>query len=532
MCWGISDAAAWATGPFGDCMKDCASKRFRDVECRSVFDGKLLREEKCTGEKPTNSEDCVCGGMELCKQAPVSGCPAISGSGNRAAAGYEEVGCFSLPDHGKHKAAEGEDPTHDMTCLGWTQNESCLNGLPFFPHQDAPMTETKCYKFCLSRGMDIFGLERSAVCRCGASMLNKQVWKEMMPPAGLIFRPEALMLDGSCPLHVWRYTGLIESDGVPMKYRRLDETDTEYTDSIVTGHIVDEGTEEYGPLPEEASLATGHGMTPYSENKKTALGLEQKSRRWLWSKTGFERSCWPSQCASGAPWKGRSKRAPIDVKKKGLDKWQDYVLINYVFSPKIDSRRKEVFRSAITEFAKHTCINFVEGKGGWGTPYAWVEVAGRRSCSATIGSPGSWQWAEINLGWCNTMGSRGNVIHLLGHTVGMTPEQRRPDAGRRWKEHGPYLTIKWQNIPMKWRDLYVPDEDAYTGSGNDGRGDPHSNGYAAYDYGSIMSFTMGGYGSKARMVPKRNMVHMGQRSAFSPGDIKQMLDMYQCKGKR
>mmetsp|Transcript_138284 Transcript_138284/g.429889 ORF Transcript_138284/g.429889 Transcript_138284/m.429889 type:complete len:367 (+) Transcript_138284:64-1164(+) len=307
---GILEAAAWVADPWGDCMKDCGEKRFRNVECRSVFDAKPLPAEKCIGEEPANSEGCICGGMELCHTAPASGCPEISGSGNGPAASFEEVGCFSLPTHGGHKAAAGKHRIHDMTCLGRSQKKSCLNGLPFFTYQDHPMTATKCYMFCLSRGMDIFALEKGAMCRCGASMLNKQVWRERMPRAGLAFKPEALTLDDSCPFHVWRYTGLLESDGVPMKYRQLDETDLEYKDSIVTGHIVGEGTEEDGPLPEEASLAIGHGMTPHGDNKKTALGLEQKSRWWWWSKTGVERSCSPSQCAAGAPWAGGSKTAP------------------------------------------------------------------------------------------------------------------------------------------------------------------------------------------------------------------------------
>mmetsp|Transcript_138286 Transcript_138286/g.429906 ORF Transcript_138286/g.429906 Transcript_138286/m.429906 type:complete len:587 (+) Transcript_138286:64-1824(+) len=528
---GILEAAAWVADPWGDCMKDCGEKRFRNVECRSVFDAKPLPAEKCIGEEPANSEDCICGGMELCHTAPASGCPEISGSGNGPAASFEEVGCFSLPTHGGHKAAAGKHRIHDMTCLGRSQKKSCLNGLPFFTYQDHPMTATKCYMFCLSRGMDIFALEKGAMCRCGASMLNKQVWRERMPRAGLAFKPEALTLDDSCPFHVWRYTGLLESDGVPMKYRQLDETDLEYKDSIVTGHIVGEGTEEDGPLPEEASLAIGHGMTPYGDNKKTALGLEQKSRRWLWSKTGFERSCYPSQCASQAPWTGRSSRAPKEVQRKGWDRWKDYVVINYQFSSRLDSARKEVFRSAIQDYAEHTCINFVEGGGGWGTPVVKVGVTNSDSCSASVGKPPWWRSASVNLGWCRTMSNRGNVIHELGHTIGMTHEQRRPDAGRRWKNHGPYLKIMWQNIERSWRGEYTPDGDAYTGSANDGSGDPQK-GYAPYDYGSIMSYGPGGSGRSAKMEPTKGHPQMGQRNAFSQGDIQQILDMYQCKRKR
>jgi len=52
------------------------------------------------------------------------------------------------------------------------------------------MTPELCFEFCLGAGLDLFGLVLGEECRCGASLLNKDVWEFEVgiraPDAGVV----------------------------------------------------------------------------------------------------------------------------------------------------------------------------------------------------------------------------------------------------------------------------------------------------------------------------------------------------------
>ncbi|CAE7202708.1 nas-13 [Symbiodinium pilosum] len=127
------------------------------------------------------------------------------------------------------------------------------------------------------------------------------------------------------------------------------------------------------------------------------------------------------------------------------------------------------------------------------------------------------------------MNHLGEILHQLGHALGMLDEQRRPDATRTYHLHGPHLQVFWQNIPTNWKVVFQPNEAAYTGSLNDGVGDAFD-GYAPYDFESIMHISPWLYGMQVyETLPASKMGSVGQRKNPSQGDILQLLDSYRCR---
>merc|ERR1712217_725555 len=130
-----------------------------------------------------------------------------------------------------------------------------------------------------------------------------------------------------------------------------------------------------------------------------------------------------------------------------------------------------------------------------------------------------------NLGWCSNVRHLGNVLHVVLHAVGMNNEQQRPDAVSTFHGKGPHLIPKWDKIPN--RAAWTTDPNSYVGSANDGLGDPHPDGYAEYDFDSIMHDST--EGGQAITVPANAAWLTGNRGHMTPDDIEALDDLYQCK---
>jgi hypothetical protein len=207
------------------------------------------------------------------------------------------------------------------------------------------------------------------------------------------------------------------------------------------------------------------------------------------------------------------------------DKWQEYVEVPFFFSARLDNIRKEAFREAARRVMSKTCLVLKEVTSTT-RPNSEVGLFDSGSCYVTgLGYPGSRGLRKVNLGWCNSMQYVGSMVHEIGHLIGMNHEQKRPDAGKAYHGHGPYLKLFWNNIPSRWKPQYLPDMKSYVGSANDGAGDPHV-GYADYDFGSIMHYPGG---KRFDTIPANKESLTGNRKELTAADVEQILDMYQCK---
>lgn len=234
-----------------------------------------------------------------------------------------------------------------------------------------------------------------------------------------------------------------------------------------------------------------------------------------------------NQCGPGLPW---PHRIHMDE-----GNWEEYVEIKWHFAKgEHNETLQKKFRNATKYVEKNTCIVLHETEPDAASkPYVQV-LTTNRGCGVqdTLGYPGAHHNTTVGVGGC---GSEGKMIHEIGHVIGMNHEHKRPDAEREifgpnangeLVGHGPYLTIKWQNIPYGWRDQYDVDYSSYVGSADDGPGDPYV-GWAPYDFKSIMHYEEHEGHDHFDPVPYGTKV--GQRIEFSEGDLSQIHDMYQCK---
>jgi len=229
--------------------------------------------------------------------------------------------------------------------------------------------------------------------------------------------------------------------------------------------------------------------------------------------------CYPDNCgAGGGPWQTR-----------GSD---GYFTINYYFSTGMDATRQNAWLLAIREWESTTCVRFLQSTE---MPRVKVSVEEVSTCYATAGYPGDNGEGRVNMGFCKSNQELGSIVHEIGHVLGMTHTQKRPDAtGRIWlpdqnRYEGPYLKIYWQNIDSHWQSQYKAKFESYTGSNYQQAGDPWT-GYAPYDYSSIMHYARDPTPGKTNFdtVNAAYNGYVGQRSKPSKDDILEIQDMYQC----
>mmetsp|Transcript_91094 Transcript_91094/g.262655 ORF Transcript_91094/g.262655 Transcript_91094/m.262655 type:complete len:608 (-) Transcript_91094:172-1995(-) len=519
---------AWSAGPFGDCIR-CSTgdaKRRRQVECRSLFDGGVLPLGRCasSGPRPAAQEPCSCEDAPCkagaCEEDLVATKSVGEAEPAAPSAPFNAIGCLAPSSASDVESVAAASHAQDPTCIGWTADDACNGGLPFYRMRSNGMSPDLCFSFCLGKGLDLFGLSSGGDCRCGASALNSAVWRGKAPRRGLKFPMELLRpetAEGACPLRVYRYVGHFQDGGVPFDMTDATVGDEAYIDSIVAGHAIrSESEEDTRAMDDRRSLAA------------SATGAQKKdlTGEWWGERPSWTRPCWPRDCGpGGGVWKKRWHTLIAGISGR----WQEYAVIEFFFEAEVDDTRRNAFRKAVEAWEAVTCIHFVEAAAQPLPPALLVanSAAEREHCYAThIGYPGNNDYATINLGWCNDERYVGNIIHELGHVLGMNHEQKRPDAVQKYHGKGPHLVVHWENVG-KWADQYEADPDSYTGSDNDGAGDAQI-GYADYDFGSIMHYPTGDH---FETIPSDKGVLTGNRHSLTEGDIVQVLDMYQCKRK-
>ena len=163
--------------------------------------------------------------------------------------------------------------------------------------------------------------------------------------------------------------------------------------------------------------------------------------------------------------------------------------------------RPERVHEAIAHWQQHTQIK-LRPRGANDDDYVVFVPGG--GCASAVGRQGGRQ--EIILSPACEV---GNVIHEIGHTVGLWHEQSRSDRD----EH---IEIVWQNI----HPLYRHNFEQHIEDGID---------IVEYDYGSIMHYPETAFAidtSKPTIKPRKAGVRIGQREVLSERDIRTVADMY------
>ena len=159
-------------------------------------------------------------------------------------------------------------------------------------------------------------------------------------------------------------------------------------------------------------------------------------------------------------------------------------------------------KTAITHWQEKTQIKFIARSNANAENYTdYIEFIPSSGCSSYVGKQGGKQ----NI-WVGSYCTSGNIIHEIGHAIGLFHEHIRADRDN-------YVTINWDNI----KDGKSHNFSNQSSSSNSG----------SYDYGSIMHYGANSFSKNGKAtITTKNAENIGQRVALSLGDIATVNALY------
>ena len=185
------------------------------------------------------------------------------------------------------------------------------------------------------------------------------------------------------------------------------------------------------------------------------------------------------------------------LQKLGGGHWNKGI-IPYMFHPELPEETQKYILSAIAIWENNTQIHFqkIEFPSANTPDYVvFIPDEGKR-CASYVGKQGGGQTVRL-ASRCNTM----NIVHELGHTIGLWHEQSRLDRDA-------YVKIVWENIyEQHWYNF-----NQHITDGKD---------YGDYDYQSIMHYSAFAFSknNQKTILPLQNDIEIGQRQFLSTKDI-------------
>lgn len=199
------------------------------------------------------------------------------------------------------------------------------------------------------------------------------------------------------------------------------------------------------------------------------------------------------------------------------DRWFDGI-VHYTFHSSVSARLQATVREAMNKWEDVTCVQFFESTDE--KDYIqFISAPNKEHCTAdSIGRQGGQQ--DIVLGYsCQDV---GELLHVLGHVIGLWSEQTRPDRNR-------FVKVQMNAVDEGQEGNFRIRSDFTVGYEGVG-----------YDFGSIMHLGSRAYskdGSPTTEVryteeyERQGTPKLGQRSELSSGDILRVNRLYHCPGE-
>jgi hypothetical protein len=189
---------------------------------------------------------------------------------------------------------------------------------------------------------------------------------------------------------------------------------------------------------------------------------------------------------------------------------QGAVHYRYDSSVAPNSKLREAMKEAMGIWENATCINFEQSADE--DSVVFYSHPNEEYCKSSIGYRTGGQ--NMTLGYACQ--AKGDLLSILGHSMGLHVEQTRPDRNE-------YVSVVIDNIEEGEEENFAIHSDLVTGYQG-----------VAYDFISVMHLSASAYSKRGQVttqaLPQYGDHVMGGRQDLSPGDVLKASRLYNCPG--